>query len=764
MNCRNCLTLLLIILCLPVFLEAQKVAVVLSGGGAKGFAHVGVLQALEEHNIPIDYIVGNSMGALVGGLYAAGFSPEQIKQMVSDPDLFDFKRGNKKTDVFYFQKFEDDASWVSIPIAIDEGLKPHIPFNVYNIQDLDYLMMEYFAGAAAASNYNFDSLMIPYRCVATDIDSSALITLKEGDLAKAIRASITFPFFLRPIKVDDKLLFDGGMIDNFPVEVAENEFTPDFVIGSKAVQNYGSPDADDVVSQMQNMLMRKADFTVDSSMGILIETRTGDESVFQFQKVSDYIDSGYVATIEVIPELKRRIARETTPEELASLRKNFKSNEPKVIIGDVIITGVNKRQEHYFEKSIRFEEGEVVTSKVFKKQYVRLMANENVRMVYPSLCFNSKTGLYDITLDIKPSDPFNILFGGYISSSAVNQAFVEIGYHHLGKTSKHVQVSTNFGTFYNSFSAMAKFEQQGRVPYYIMADFLISRKNYFGNARYFFEDQDPAFIVIDENYIDINAGIPVGLSHVARLGAASMNLNTLYYQDNYFTRADTADRSNFYFFNPYIEFERNSLNRKQFASQGSRFYIGLNYYIGNEHTIPGNTSTGAMEFRKDLNFFLLSLHYEQYFNVLKPVILGLSFDGAYSNKPLLSNYVSSLILASPYEPVLLMRTIFLQNYRAYSYGGIGAKAIFELYRQLEFRLEAYYYVPYEKILPPSETAEVSLSSPFSYQYLAGTAQLVYNTTFGPIGLAVNYFDKPGDKVTVLFNIGFLIFNHSRFYR
>ena len=624
--------------------------------------------------------------------------------------------------------------------------------------------MELFAGPAAAADYNFDSLMIPFRCVATDIDSSVLITLHEGDLAKAIRASITFPFFLRPIKVNDKLLFDGGMIDNFPIEIAVESFNPDFIIGSQAVQNYGAPDADDVFSQMQNMLMRKADFSVDSSKGIMIEIGSGPESVFQFQKAGSYIDSGYVAAMRAIPEIKSRVKRIRSDKEIAKKRKGFKDKEPQIIIGDIVITGVTKKQEHYFMKSIRFKEDEVVTSKVFRKQYVRLMANENVRMVYPSLYFNDSTNKYDITMDIKTSDPFNIGFGGYISSSAVNQGYVKLGFQHLGKTSKHVNISTNFGTFYNSFSAMAKYEQQGKVPFYIMADFLISRKNYFANARYFFEDQAPAFIVIDENYIDVNVGIPVGLSHVFRLGAASMNLNTLYYQDNYFTRTDTADRSNFYFFNPYIEFERYNLNRKQFASQGSLFFVGFNYYNGNEHTIPGTTTTGMEEFRRDHYFFLLSLHYEQYFNILKPVVIGLSFDGAYSNKPLLSNYVSSLVIASPYEPVLHMRTIFLQNYRAYSYGGIGAKAIFQLYKQLELRIEAYYYVPYQKILPATEYANVSLSKPFTYHYMAATAQLVYHTAFGPIGLAVNYFDKPDDKVTVLFNIGFLIFNHSRFYR
>ena len=750
---------LLLIAMLPFAAFPQSTALVLSGGGAKGMSHIGVLKALEENNIPIDYIIGNSMGAMVGALYASGYSPDQINQFLSNGKLYEFNRGNTKSEYFFFQKYEDDPSWITIPFAIDNGLKARLSFNIYNIQDLDYMMMEFYAGAAAAANYNFDSLFVPFRCVATDIDSSELIILKDGDLAKAARASITFPFFVRPIRVNDKLLFDGGMIDNFPVDAAQEEFDPDFIIGSKAVSNYSSPNADDVVSQIQNMLMRKADFTVDTTNGVLIETITGNENVFQFSKVEQYIDSGYAAAIRVMPLLKKRLKRSVENDDLEKKRSAFNAKKPPVIIGDVTFSGVNKRQAHYFQKSI-FVSDDTLNSHEFKKKYTRLMANENVRTVYPSLHYNEQTDRYDINFDIAVADPFELMFGGYISSSVVNEAYIKIGLQHLGKTSKHLDLSTYFGTFYNSFLAAAKFEQQGRVPYYVMLDFLISRRNYFRGSRYFYEDQAPAYIVIDENYLDLNIGTPIGLSHVARIGVANINLNSLYYQDNYFTRTDTADRSNFYFINPYIEFERDNLNRKQYASKGSRFYLGFNYYAGEEHTTPGSTASGEMEYRRNLNFFLLSAHYEQYFNFFKPFIFGISADIGYSNKPLLNNYVSSLLIASPYAPITMMQSLFLENYRAYSYGGVGAKAIFDIYKNLELRFEAYYYVPHQKIL----NEPFQLSKPLSYQYLVGTAQLVYHTPIGPIGIAVNYFDNPGDEWTVLFNIGYLIFNNSRFYK
>ncbi len=763
MKGRCYIIILLTILFIPEIVFSQKTALILSGGGAKGLAHIGVLQALEENNIPIDYIVGNSMGALVGGLYAAGYSPKEIKKILENPELYNFKRSTSKTEYFFFQKYQDDASWITIPFAIERGLKAQIPFNFYDIQNLDYQLMELFAGASAEAGYNFDSLFIPFRCVATDIDSTKLVVLKKGDLAKAVRASFTFPFFIRPINVGNKLLFDGGIIDNFPIDVAVKSFHPDFIIGSKAVSNYNPPDADDVVSQLQNMLMKKADFTVKPEYGLVIETRTGNENIFQFKKVQQYIDSGYQAALKAVPELKKRIARQQKHDVLIAKREKFNSNKPPLVIGNVDVRGINDRQRHYFMKSIRFS-NDTMNSQKFKKQYKRLLANENVKTIYPSLCYDKESEKYDITFDIKVANPFNIRFGGYISSSAVNEGFVRLDYHHLGKTNKYFEVSSYFGTFYNSFFAMAKYEQQGHVPFYIMLDFLASRKNYFSNARYFFEDKSPAFIVGDENYLDLNIGLPVGLSHVIRVGASNLKLNYLYYQDNYFTRTDTADQSNFYFINPYIEFERNNLNRKQFPTMGSYFFVGFNYFTGNEHTIPGTTASGNKEYRKDLDFFLISLHYEQYFNISKPFRIGLVTSFEYSNKPLMSNYVASLLIASSYEPVLMMKTMFLESYRSYSYGSVGAKILFSFLKNFELRLEGYYFVPYKKILRGEDGYTAQLSKPFTYHYLAATGQLIYQTPLGPIGLAVNYFEKDGSKVTALFTLGYLIYNKSRFYR
>ena len=742
---------------------AQKVALVFSGGGAKATAHIGVLKALEENDIPIDYIIGNSMGALIAGFYASGLSPVDIECLLTQPGIYDFRKGDTKRNYFFFQQYENNASVINIPFSFDKGMELNIPINFYNVTELDYLIMEYFARPAATANYDFDSLMIPFRCIATDIDSSQLVVFREGDIALAVRASFTFPFFIKPIKVKDKLLFDGGIYDNFPVEIAIEEFAPDFIIGSKAVSNYSAPNEDDVVSQLQNMLMKKADFSLDTTKGVLIEISSGDENIFQFDNVKQYIDSGYIATLRIIPLLKKRIANRQDSLSLSKKRNDFLEKRPQLLIGDIYVKGVNPKQTDYFQNSIGEVEGNTDT-KEFKKTYKRLTANENVRSVYPSLAFNKATQKYDVALDINTTDPFNIGFGGYISSSGVNEGYLDIGLRLLGKTSKVFDVNAYFGTFYNSIGAYVKFEKQGVFPFDLRAGFLASRKNYFSNTRYFSEDDFPAFIIIDENYVDISAGIPIGISHSLRIGISNININYKYYHDNYFTRADTADLSNCYFLNPYIEFERNNLNRKQYANKGSKFFLGFNYYTGNEHYVPGTTTSGDTEYKNDLYFFVLKTKYEQYFKISKPFDVGVTVEIEYSNRPLLSNYVSSLLIADQYEPIPVMKTLFLENYRANAYAGVGASLIFHIIRNLDLRMEGYYYVPYQKIVTAERSSGVEYSKQFSYHYIIGNIQALYYTPIGPVGVSVNYIEKIEDKFSFLFNFGYLIFNKSRFYR
>ncbi|MDD4109465.1 MAG: patatin-like phospholipase family protein, partial [Prolixibacteraceae bacterium] len=187
------------------YLSAQSVGLVLSGGGAKGLAHIGVIRVLEENNIPIDYIAGTSIGAIVGGLYAAGFSPDEIEELFRSDDFYFWSTGQiQKEYRYYFTQPEPDPAWLELRLARDDDkLKVLPPTNIVPEEQMDFAFMELLASTNAACGNSFDSLMVPFFCVATDVYNNKPVLLRKGDLGEAIRASMTVPLYLKPISIND---------------------------------------------------------------------------------------------------------------------------------------------------------------------------------------------------------------------------------------------------------------------------------------------------------------------------------------------------------------------------------------------------------------------------------------------------------------------------------------------------------------------------------------------------------------------------------
>lgn len=245
------------------FIFSQKVALVLSGGGAKGAAHIGVIRALEEQQIPIDYVVGTSIGAIVGALYAIGYTPDEMEELMDSQEFTHWASGVIDEQYkYYFRKGDPNASWFSLDFNPKKKLTTALPTNLINPYEIDFEFMRLLAPASAACGYNFDNLMIPFRCVVADIDSTKPLVMRGGNLSTAVRGSMSIPLVFNPLQYEGKLLFDGGMYNNFPANVAKENFHPDVIIGSRVAQRYAKADPDDVVSQLMTMLMERQSDTI----------------------------------------------------------------------------------------------------------------------------------------------------------------------------------------------------------------------------------------------------------------------------------------------------------------------------------------------------------------------------------------------------------------------------------------------------------------------------------------------------------------------
>lgn len=201
-------------------LDRPKIGLVLSGGGARGGAHVGVLKVLDELRIPIDYVAGTSMGAIVGGLYSAGLSAGEIQRVIDDADWAALLSDKPPRSARSYRRKSDDAGFlVDFDIGVDRsGLI--LPAGFIQGQNLELALKRHTLPVISVDD--FDRLPIPFRAVATDIVTGEAVVLKSGDLATAIRASMSAPGVFKPVRVDGRLLVDGGVANNAPVQVMKD--------------------------------------------------------------------------------------------------------------------------------------------------------------------------------------------------------------------------------------------------------------------------------------------------------------------------------------------------------------------------------------------------------------------------------------------------------------------------------------------------------------------------------------------------------------
>jgi len=405
------LTIICIFLFVTFYSFGQKVGLVLSGGGAKGLAHIGVIKALEENHIPIDYVAGTSMGAIVGSLYAAGYSPDEMIEIVTNPEFQDWAFG-KISDkyLYYFKKKEYDASLVDLNFKYDTIIKPVFPTNIIPPHTMDFAFMELMGKASAASGCNFDSLFVPFRCVASDIYANKAIVFANGDLSSSVRASMTFPFYFKPITINGRLLFDGGIYNNFPVDVMIHDFKPDYIIGSKVASNKSPDMDDDVFTQLENMIMIATNYTLPDSTGILIQPNVNYAGLMDFQLAKELIKDGYDATLAKMGEIKKRIPVRKDSLDLISTRSKFIKKEHPMVFKNIYMTGVNSFQKKYILKNI-IHLNDTFTVDYLKKKYFRIIADDQIESMYPSSRYNPQSGYYDLLLNVVREKRFNARIG-----------------------------------------------------------------------------------------------------------------------------------------------------------------------------------------------------------------------------------------------------------------------------------------------------------------------------------------------------------------
>ncbi|MDQ3190093.1 MAG: patatin-like phospholipase family protein [Bacteroidota bacterium] len=741
-------------------LHAQKVGVVLSGGGASGLAHIGVLKALEENNIPIDYITGTSMGALVGAMYASGYSPKQMEQIVNSQMFKSIANGDIDDKyVYYFKQKDPNSSWVTLRFSPNSFIETSLPTNLISPIPTDLSLLEQLSGPSALAENDFNKLFVPFRCVASDVVSKKQVIFRNGNLSQAVRASMSYPFYLQPISIDNTLLFDGGLYNNFPSDIMYSDFFPDIVIGSSVSSNVAPPEEDNLISQIKSMLVNVTNYNTLCENGIMIEPQI-DISLFDFDNPQMVIDQGYKEAMLQINDIKISIDRRISIEELNAKRAEFKSNIPPLIFNNIHISGLNKKQSNYVKRILLRNEKEL-DYETLKKNYYRLVTDDKINNIYPIALYNKEKGRYDLYLKIKKEREIITHFGGNISNRAINQGFVGLQYNYLGNQAVTISANSYFGKLYGSGQIKARIDFTSRIPFYLEGGFTLNRYDFFKSSSAFFEDVKPSYLIQNEKFADATIAVPGGNKGIYKAGFKYANLNNEYYQVRHFSVADTADKTTFNLFSYSLAYERNSLNRKQYASEGSFFNFNARFIHGEEFTKPGSTAFAELPFRGIHEWLQFKLIYNNYINKKGRFKVGVYIEGNFANQPFFNNYTGTILAAPAFTPTPETRTIFLEKFRAYKYGAFGLKQIFSIRKNLDLRLEAYVFQPYREIIR-NEDQTASYGEPLSGRSFIGSTNLVYHTPVGPLSLSVNYYEKQEDPWSFLFHFGYILFNKRAF--
>jgi NTE family protein len=748
---------ILLLICSTGF--SQRVGLVFSGGGATGFAHIGVLKALEENNIPIDFITGTSAGALIGAMYASGYSPTQIEQLVLTDKFQRMSSERLEEDFRYSIHNPDrDAELMSIRVAKDSILQKSLPTNILNPTFLDLEVLNILGNNLDIGNGSFDSLFVPFRCIASNIATKESVLFREGNLNQAVRASMTYPFFINPIEIDGILMFDGGLYNNFPANEMYNEFDPDFIIGSNVSYNEAPPKVDDLMSQIKNLFSAHSDYGLPCESGIIIEPDLGDIGTFDFDKIEEAIEIGYRAALEKIDSIKYFVSLRVSSEELQKSRALYNGKKKKIRITSIVVKGVSINEQKYIErKLINSKKNEILEYDQLKKRYLRLYQSEHVLSMFPMLYPNSDS-TQELVIDFRKEKPFKAAFGGHYSSKPVNTGFLSLSYSDFTITPITLYANTYFGKFYGSVKTGIKFYLPTKTTSYVEPYFAMNRWDYFKSFSTFFEPSKPSYLVLNERFWSIKYVIPASSKSKLIFDFTNGTNENTYYQTDNFTQVDTTDNTSFLYYSPGFEFTVDKLNRKQFESAGSYFSFKSRFIHGIETTVPGSTSNNNEITKSFKNWFYVKANYKNYFIQKGLYRLGIQLESVYSTQPFFENYTASILSSHAFQPIPDSKTGFYDDFRANKYFGAGLMNVFTLKDKVDFRIEAYIFQPINRILSNDGVAyEGEL---FSNRFGIASASLIYHSVIGPVRATVNYFDSQSQLKPLSFqlSLGYVIFN------
>ena len=752
----------LILLLSATLASAQRVGLVLSGGGAKGLYHIGVIKALEENGIPIDYVSGTSMGAIIAGLYAIGYTPEQMAEIFESNQIKYWMSGKIEDKyIYYFKQRRPNAAMITLRIDFRNPqriAKLQLPTSLIQSNTLDLAFVEFFSGPSAQCGGDFDKLFVPFRCIATDAAARKEVVYRGGDLGKAIRASMTIPLVFRPIKQDSTLLYDGGIYNNFPWQVLQEDFKPDILIGSKCVEGNSKPKEDNPMEQILALTMMHTDYDLPSDEDILIDHTFDDVTTLDFSKAAYVIDRGYQDAMAKMPQILERVVRRADTTELDLRRAAYRMSLPKLVFDKYEISGMGKKQTQYMKRILqldkKLEEQKLFDFDQFRSEYFKMLSEGEIEGDFPDVAYNDTTKSFQLDLHLRTKPSLKLMFGGNISSTSMNQAYVGVEYRRLGRNMHTYNFDGYFSALYSSVFVGGRNDFFWKIPFAVDYGFYYNYYNFFkSDFGMLSKHNDLSFAKQGDLHLTAGLSMPTD-----RFQAFSMRFNIgrenfRYFQSTGHSDDDVMDQSRFPFLGVKLELARNNLNYLMYPTRGLRQSISAIYVSGLEYYTPGTFAPPADRVEENRYWFGARFTREQYFRIAKWFSLGYLVDGVITTHPSFSNEYATNISSPAFQPTPHSRLVYLKDFRSKSFIGGGIIPTFEFGPRFYLKNSVYAFLPEDA---NKSTADVRKRLRYIFN-----SSLVYQTHIGPISLTLSKYDATTSHNWFLtFNFGFMLFNGS----
>jgi NTE family protein len=738
---------------------SQSVGLVLSGGGAKGAVHIGIIRALEEHQIPIDYVSGTSIGAIVGSLYAMGYSPDEMMQLFLSKDFYYWQTGQIEEDYqFYFWKRAETPSFMHLDIPLKDSVDLRrgslLPNSFVNPVQMNQAFMQLYAQAGAQCEGDFNRLFVPFLCIASDVYNKQALVLRSGDLGDAVRASMSFPLVFKPLVKDDIPLWDGGIYNNFPVGPMKEAWHPDFIIGSAvAGSRPKKPNEQSIYNQIENMVMQKTDYRIDPADGILLRFNLTDVGLLDFDKAQALHDLGYRTTIEMIDSIEQRVGRRMSTEEINRRRQRYNDQLPPLVFRNVYISGTTEAQRTYIQSRIQRNDDGMFTIRDFKQTYFQLMMNPKINEIVPHAEYDSDSHAFDLFLDIHTKDEITAAFGGNISSMNANQIYLGIGYQSLTELSATFNLDTQLGNAYNGFTFYGKLELPAGLPLDVQAIFSYNIRKFYESQKVFIDTDLATFTHQRETFGKTGIGLPFLTNAKMDLMVGFGQLEDKYYQNRSYAGGD-YDRSRYDLFNIGLYYRKNSLDDKQFPINGQHHKVYAQYVSGKETSYVARNKRLSKPLPQ--SYIQLQAVLNNYHNLHPHFNLGYLIEGMASSKNLWSNYTASVLQAPGFTPTPHSRLIFNEAFHANQYLAAGLIPIYKINATFHLRGDVYGFLPVYPIKRGDDN-RAYYGKIFSGPAYWGEVSLVARLSFMNVSLYANHYSYPRNSWNVGLNIGYLIF-------